>query len=150
MSVDKFGRHESSFVREVLRGPPGEGFYITQDGHYDLKKKRICNLGDPINDEEAVNLKSIRSLTLNCDNKGKIFDAKSKRITNIANAENDTDAVNRAFVLQEIENLKKEMFNKIENILKKFEKLDDFKSVNNRGNDLEEPLLLMTNNKLRR
>lgn len=113
MSVDKFGRHENSIVREILRGPPGEGFSLTQDGHYDLKRKRVCNLGDAVHSEEAVNLKTVCSLTLNCETSDKMFDAKNKRIKNIASPENDSDAVNRIYLFQKLNQLKKDINNQI-------------------------------------
>ena len=116
MSVDKFGRHESSFIHQVLRGPPGEGFQLTEDGNFDLKRKRVCNLADPINDEEAVNLKTIRTLTLNCDTNDVMFDGKNKRIKNIASAIGDADAVSRQYLLTEINKVKKELNDKIDKI----------------------------------
>lgn len=116
MNVDKFGRHENSFVHKVLRGPPGEGFQLTHDGNYDLKRKRLCNLADPINNEDATNLKTIRTITLNCETVDGIFDAKNKRIQNIASAIADTDAVNREFVLREINKLKKNINDKLDKL----------------------------------
>lgn len=119
MSVDKFGRHERSFDHEVFRGPPGEGFQLTQDGNYDLKRKRLCNLADPVSNEEAANLKTIRTLTLNCQTADGVFDAKNKRIQNIANASADNDAVSREFVMREINKLKKNLNEKIDKISSK-------------------------------
>lgn len=106
MSVDKFGRHEGSVAREVLRGPAGQGFNLTLDGNYDLKSKRIVNVSDPIKDDEAVNLKTLRTFTLNFD--GNVYDAKNSRICNVGLAETDTDAVNRKYVITEIDKLKNE------------------------------------------
>lgn len=106
MNVDKFGRHQNSLSREVLRGPKGEGFRLTTDGHYDMKNKRLCNVGDAADGSDSVNLNVLRSTTLACDTSGNLFDAQSKRITNVGTAVNDDDAVNRKFVLQEIGKLK--------------------------------------------
>lgn len=141
MSVDKFGRHESSFVHEVLRGPPGEGFQLTEDGNFDFKRKRVCNLADPINDEEAVNLKTIHTLTLNCDTNDGMFDGKDKRIKNIASAIADTDAVSRQYLLTEINKLKKEFNDKIDKI---WTKLFHIIHSNNDENDTENSLPLLT------
>ncbi|WP_139801414.1 hypothetical protein, partial [Vibrio cholerae] len=116
--MDKFGRHESTLSHEFLRGPPGEGFFLTQDGHYDLKKKRICNVADPVESEEAANLKTIRLLTLNCESVDRMFDAKNKQIQNVAYAENELDAVNRGFLMKEVNKLKQELNDKINMILK--------------------------------
>lgn len=59
MSVDKFGRYKG-VVRggAVVRGPPGEGFKLTQDGNYDLERRRLCNVGDSsLAENDAVTLK---------------------------------------------------------------------------------------------
>lgn len=110
MSVDKFGRHESSISRSVLRGPPGEGFQFTRTGQYDLKGKRLCNVGDPTDKSEAVNLGTILTLTLNCETIDRMFDAGNKRISNIAIPEHDADATNRKYVMEEINKLKQEIY----------------------------------------
>jgi len=61
MSVDKFGRHSRINQSQALRGPKGEGYDLTPDGDYDIKKKRLCYLEDPVNDLDAVNLKTLNS-----------------------------------------------------------------------------------------
>lgn len=116
MSVDKFGRHESFVAREVLRGPPGEGFLLTEEGHYDLKRKRICNVADPVYNEEAVNLKTVLRITLNCDNDHGTFDARNKLIQNVALPVHNTDAVNYAFLSQELNKLKQDIYDKIDKL----------------------------------
>lgn len=152
MSVDKFGRHESSLVREVLRGPPGEGFHLTRNGHYDLRGKRLCNIADPIHKDEAVNLGTIRTHTLNCETIEDMFDAKNKKIIHVAVAENDTDAVNRKFVLEEIKQLKQDIYEQIDKLQSKAilftsSNKESSGESTNRGNaiydtnsDAEEPL----------
>lgn len=157
MSVDKFGRHESSLVREVLRGPPGEGFQLTRDGNYDLKGKRLCNIADPIHKDEAVNLGTILSFTLNCRTHDEMFDAKNKKIVHVGNAETDTDAVNRKFVLAQINQLKQDIYGRIDKlhskvILSASSKEDSGKSTNNEneiykvGSDVDKSLPLMSSN----
>lgn len=59
MSVDVFGRQFSATKYKLLRGPPGKSFPLTDDGHYDMKQKRLCNLGDVMHDGDAVSLKSL-------------------------------------------------------------------------------------------
>jgi len=113
MSVDKFGRHESSIPRGVLRGPPGEGFQLTRAGQYDLKGKRLCNVGDPTDKNDAANLETINILTLHCQTIDSMFDARNKRISNIANPEHDSDVANRKYVLEEINKLKQHFYNEI-------------------------------------
>lgn len=55
MSVDIFGRKLlKSAERSGTRGPPGYGFKITADGQYDMNNKRLCNVGNPENLNDAV------------------------------------------------------------------------------------------------
>lgn len=53
MSVDKFGRHSRSRVSGP-RGLPGIGFNLTQTNDFDLKFKRITNLGEAIDKSDAT------------------------------------------------------------------------------------------------
>ena len=61
MSVDAFGR---TLKRPVAgeRGPPGIGYKLTADGHYDVDSKKLCNLADPTESSDAVNLNVLRNL----------------------------------------------------------------------------------------
>lgn len=106
MNVDKFGRHESKLNREILRGPKGDGFKMTIDGNYDIKKNRLCNVEDAQEDSDAINLNVFKSKALLTDATLNCFNARSQRITNVAEAISDNDAVNRKFVKREIEQLK--------------------------------------------
>lgn len=67
MSVDKFGRFEASSGQlnsavgsnnssssRVLRGPPGQGFKLTDNGDYDMENKRLTNIGVPRDDGDAI------------------------------------------------------------------------------------------------
>lgn len=63
MSVDVFGRQLPS--RSVIRsgrgppgerGPPGDGFKRTDDDQYDVDGRRLCNLADPMQRNDAVTL----------------------------------------------------------------------------------------------
>lgn len=162
MSVDKFGRHESSFIQEVLRGPPGEGFQLTLDGHYDLKGKRMCHVADPIHKDETATLGTIKTFTLNCESNREMFNANNKRIIHLANAENDTDAVNMKFVLNEITLLKQDIYEKIDKlqsdviILTNLNKEDRGKptkkesAIYNTDKAIDAPIPLMVSNELRR
>ena len=60
MSVDVFGRNLKK--SEGGRGPPGIGFKITTDGHYDMENKRLCNLAPPNESHEAVNLGTLHNI----------------------------------------------------------------------------------------
>ena len=59
MSVDIFGRSLATGRDFVLRGPPGYGFSLTSTEDFDLKKKRLCNVGNPIDPEAAINLNTL-------------------------------------------------------------------------------------------
>lgn len=65
MSVDVFGRQltSKSVIKSISgggRGPPGNGFKLTADGQYDIDNKRLCNIADPIENNDAVSLKLMR------------------------------------------------------------------------------------------
>ena len=55
MSVDVFGRQLVN--GKGSRGPPGIGFTLTPTGDYSLENKKLCNLLDATQNDEAVNLK---------------------------------------------------------------------------------------------
>lgn len=55
MSVDVFGRSLKNGV-EVLKGLPGQGFILTGSGNYDIRDKRLCNVGEAVDANDAVNL----------------------------------------------------------------------------------------------
>ena len=98
MSVDKFGRHEDS-VRRVVRGPPGEGFFVTSDGNYDLKNKRLEQLADPASPLDAVSVRYLvlRSLVTS-RSAGLNFDANTKLIRNLGTPKLPGDAANVYYV----------------------------------------------------
>lgn len=60
MSVDVFGRKLER--TEGNRGPPGVGYKITSDGQYDIDSKRLCNLAQPQDESDAVNLSTLKKL----------------------------------------------------------------------------------------
>lgn len=54
MSVDKFGRHSSkAFKTKLLRGIPGQGFTLTQSGDFNIENKRLCNVKNPTETQDA-------------------------------------------------------------------------------------------------
>jgi hypothetical protein len=57
MSVDIFGRSSSTNKKIILKGPPGVGFSLTDSGNFDIEHKRLCNVGEPVDSQDAVNLK---------------------------------------------------------------------------------------------
>src|SRR5436190_10230351 len=98
MSVDKFGRHQDS-VRKVVRGPPGEGFFVTSDGNYDLKNKRLQNIADPTAPQDAVSVRYLVSRSLVTSRAAQLnFDANANLIRNLGTPNLPGDAVNLDYV----------------------------------------------------
>ena len=60
MSVDVFGRNLGK--TEGSRGPPGVGFKVTSDGHYDIENKKLCNVAEPQQPSDVVNLETLRNI----------------------------------------------------------------------------------------
>ena len=60
MSVDVFGRNLGK--TEGCRGPPGVGFKVTADGHYDMENKKIRNVAEPQQLIDVVNLETLRNI----------------------------------------------------------------------------------------
>ncbi|KAK4882197.1 hypothetical protein RN001_005516 [Aquatica leii] len=91
MSVDKFGRLYENTRRAATnqRGPPGVGFILTDDNNYDMKNRRLINVGNPIDPHNALNLKYY--LSSKCD-----FDGN--RLTRVGDPKDNTDATNKAYV----------------------------------------------------
>ena len=44
----------------VVRGPTGEGFRLTDEGDYDIDNKRLCNVGNAVSEEDAVSFKILK------------------------------------------------------------------------------------------
>lgn len=97
MSVDKFGRYASTGKREIIKGMKGDGFLLTDDGDYDIQRKRLKFVNSPVDELDAVNLKSLRE---NCMSlKGAdTFDAENKRIANVSDPLLLTDCVNMNYL----------------------------------------------------
>ena len=60
MSVDVFGRNLGK--TEGSRGPPGVDFKVTTDGHYDMENKKLCNVANPQQPTDVVNLETLRNI----------------------------------------------------------------------------------------
>lgn len=107
MSVDKFGRYSTtntSTNAQGLRGPKGEGFNLTKTGDYDVEFKRICNLGAPKENGDAINLDTFNSsldryLAFSEEN---ICDVKGARLCNVSNPVDGSDATNKTYLLTKI------------------------------------------------
>ena len=55
MSVDVFGRSLKNKIK-VVKGPPGQGFSLTSSENYDIRGKKLCNVGEAVDITDAVNL----------------------------------------------------------------------------------------------
>lgn len=54
-TIDKFGRQRTALSKSiVVRGPPGVGFNITADNHFDIQNKRLKNIGEPVDNQDGV------------------------------------------------------------------------------------------------
>lgn len=53
-TIDKFGRKYRDNDTILRRGPPGIGFKVTKDKHYDIQGKRLKNVGDPVDPQDAA------------------------------------------------------------------------------------------------
>lgn len=82
-TIDKFGRkrkHGNSIAgTRGPAGPPGDGFRMNPDGHYDIEHKPLVNVVNPVNDNDAVNKRS----TLIIEEADEI-NCRHKRLSNVA------------------------------------------------------------------
>lgn len=95
MSIDKFGQLARG--SGAVRGPPGDGFKLTNEGNYDILNKRLTNLADPIDKGDSVNLKSLGEKCLFFKDDGTV-DVKDRNLTNVKFPVTDGDAVNKIYV----------------------------------------------------
>lgn len=68
MSVDVFGRQLNKSVLANSRGPPGRpgiGFKTTASGDYDLEGKRLCNVGEPKEPNDAATVTTLHKKSHN-------------------------------------------------------------------------------------
>jgi len=62
MSVDVFGRKLSGRRANGHRGPPGVGFKLTAEGHFDLQNKRLENLAPPRQPNDAIDWETVQRI----------------------------------------------------------------------------------------
>ena len=60
MSIDVFG-HTLNRAKGSP-GPPGIGYKLTIDGQYDIENKKLCNVADPQQPKDVVNLETLRKI----------------------------------------------------------------------------------------
>lgn len=91
MTIDKFGRSSKSSEKNV-KGPKGDGFDMTADGHYDIKSKRLTNIGEAVESLDAVSKLYVDSRLIPLESGG--FNLGSKRMRNVDDALEGKDAIN--------------------------------------------------------
>jgi len=121
MSVNKFGSSTKSTAG--ARGERGVGFVLTADNHYDVQGRRLTNLKDGEDDNDATTVSQLKSIgeriledekveTLSRDLnslKNKVeseamlsdrdtFNAKRRRIQDVALPRRENDAVTKLYV----------------------------------------------------
>lgn len=89
MVLDKFGRHRDKAVK-------GEVIPLTSDGDYDIQRKRLKFVKDPIDAEDAVNLGTLKANVLFVGTSK--VSAKSKRIANVGKPTSNNDAATKSYV----------------------------------------------------
>lgn len=105
MSVDKFGRHQTSTLQARLRGPPGVGFKTTAEGDYDMNSKRLRMVGKPQDVDDAVTVNYINDNCLQlkkADETRIFFDASKQVIRNLKEPVENSDAVNKIYIDERI------------------------------------------------
>lgn len=61
MGIDKFGRSSHVYARNSRPGPKGDGFLLDSNGNYLVSNKRIRQLQDPTEGQDAVNKQWLES-----------------------------------------------------------------------------------------
>lgn len=79
MSIDVFG-HVFVENKEIIKGSPGLGFQLTNEGNFDIQDKILCNVADAIGSNDAVNLRTVEKLLQDIVNK---FDKIEKRVRHL-------------------------------------------------------------------
>ena len=99
MGVDKFGRYAGEEGKAV-RGPKGDGFDLTASGDFDVKNKRMCNVADPVDTGDSVNLNTLTKTIEPCLrlNKKRSYDAMNAVISNVGIPTENGDAVTMGYV----------------------------------------------------
>ncbi|WP_221935974.1 hypothetical protein, partial [Klebsiella pneumoniae] len=92
MTIDKFGRSLKSSSQKILQGPKGEGFKLTPEGDFDIKNKRLQNVGDPVDIKDAVNLYYLKDSTPKKLDQS--YSVHQYRIQDVAYPQADGNAVN--------------------------------------------------------
>lgn len=92
MPIDKFGRSQISISgnkTKLFRGPKGEGFNLTTDGNFDINGKKLCNVSNPTDPNDAVTLNYLQQVISDFVN-----EIKNKFSTALQNSQKLSDAIN--------------------------------------------------------
>ena len=99
MSVDKFGRHQSAKGDATQSA---RGYWYHNDRGRTLRRsgKKIHNLGEPRDDNDAVLLRFVRDHCLLADDPPTTqgIDAKGRKLVNVGAPVDLADAVNKQYV----------------------------------------------------
>lgn len=138
MSVDKFGRY-SDFGEKFKYNEKRGGLPLTPDGDYNISNKRLKFVNDPQDDNDAVNLKTLKSeTTTSLKLEEDEFNANLHRITNVAKPINNSDSVTKEYLMKELTSTlqsphgKSYYSAKSKRIVNMADPIDDLDSVNRR------------------
>lgn len=100
LSIDKFGGY-LGYANKDRSTQPGIGFKLTSNNDYDIDQKRLTNIGDSIDPNDAVNLNYVKSNCLIYD--GEQINIKKRKLTNVGDPKSDTDAVTKTYFENRLE-----------------------------------------------
>lgn len=92
-------------MKEGLPGPPGNGFKLTEDGDYDMERRRLKNMNDPIDATDSCSkgyVDQLRSAVVHLSEVSLVYrqgayDGKGKIIGNVSDPKGDMNAVNKRY-----------------------------------------------------
>jgi hypothetical protein len=130
ISIDKFGRRSNKRFSTEIRSPPAHGFMLTRDGNYDMENKRLSNLNNPFDSNDAATKKYVdENLKESIPSEKPLLEIKSElenqdaRILNIEERQfRDLSTFNNDF-LSNITQVLNTFENKIYSQQKEFKKL---------------------------
>lgn len=102
-SIDKFGGYIGFNSKEnVVVGPSGIGFQLTDEQNFNIVNKRLTNVGEAVDPSDAVNLNYISSKCLLLEDKQ--VNLRKRKIVNVSDPESDMDVVNKRYFQNSMDN----------------------------------------------